>query len=74
MTNLFKQVGEYSLLMKRVFNKPDSWKMFFRQLPKELEKLGLQSLPIVVIISTNVAVAETNIDPIMILKVSLHTP
>ena len=51
MTNLFKQVGEYSLLMKRVFNKPDSWKMFFRQLPKELEKLGLQSLPIVVIIS-----------------------
>ena len=29
----------------------DRWKMFFRQFPKELEKLGLQSLPIVAIIS-----------------------
>lgn len=37
--------------MKRVFALPDSWKMFFRQFPKELEKLGLQSLPIVAIIS-----------------------
>lgn len=59
MTNLFKQVGEYSLLMKRVFNKPDSWKMFFRQLPKELEKLGLQSLPIVVIISVFIGAIMT---------------
>ncbi|MBO8460217.1 MAG: ABC transporter permease [Bacteroidetes bacterium] len=59
MTNLFKQVGEYSLLIKRVFNKPDSWKMFFRQLPKELEKLGLQSLPIVVIISVFIGAIMT---------------
>lgn len=59
MTNLFKQVGEYSLLMKRVFNKPDSRKMFFRQLPKELEKLGLQSLPIVVIISVFIGAIMT---------------
>lgn len=59
MTNLFKQVGEYSLLMKRVFNKPDNWKMFFRQLPKELEKLGLQSLPIVVIISVFIGAIMT---------------
>lgn len=57
--NLFKQVGEYSLLMRRVFNKPDSWKMFFRQLPKELEKLGLQSLPIVVIISVFIGAIMT---------------
>jgi len=37
--------------MKRVFVLPDRSKMFFRQFPKELEKLGLQSLPIVAIIS-----------------------
>lgn len=43
--------GRYILLMKRVFVQPDRWKMFFRQFPKELEKLGLQSLPIVTIIS-----------------------
>ena len=45
------QTGQYALLMRRVFVKPDSWKMFWRQFPKELEKLGLESLPIVIIIS-----------------------
>ena len=49
--SLLNDIGKYVLLMKRVFAKPDRWKMFFRQFPKELEKLGLQSLPIVAIIS-----------------------
>ena len=49
--NLFRETGRFILLMKRVFVRPDRWKMFFRQFPKELEKLGLQSLPIVAIIS-----------------------
>ena len=48
---LFRETGRYILLMRRVFVQPDRWKMFFRQFPKELEKLGLQSLPIVAIIS-----------------------
>lgn len=46
-----KETGMYVLLMKRVLVQPDRWRMFFRQFPKELEKLGLQSLPIVIIIS-----------------------
>lgn len=49
--NIFQDTGKYVLLMKKVLVPPDRWKMFFRHLPKELEKLGLQSLPIVVIIS-----------------------
>ncbi len=49
--NLFQQIGKYSLLMSRVFTRPDNWRMFFRQLPLEMEKLGLRSLGIVVIIS-----------------------
>ena len=49
--SLLSETGKYILLMKRVFASPDRWKMFFRQFPKELEKLGLQSLPIVAIIS-----------------------
>ena len=49
--SLFSETGKYFLLMKRVFVLPDRSKMFFRQFPKELEKLGLQSLPIVAIIS-----------------------
>jgi len=49
--SLLSETGRYFLLMKRVFSVPDRWRMFFRQFPKELEKLGLQSLPIVIIIS-----------------------
>ena len=45
------QTGQYSLLMRRVFVVPDRGRMFWRQFPKELEKLGLESLPIVIIIS-----------------------
>lgn len=48
---LFQQIGKYSLLMTKVFTRPDNWRMFFRQLPLEMEKLGLRSLGIVVIIS-----------------------
>lgn len=44
-------VGKYCNLMYRVFSRPDKWGMFFRQLPKEMEKLGLNSLGIVIIIS-----------------------
>ena len=37
--------------MGRVFKAPDRWRMFRRQFSRELEKQGLQSLPLVVIIS-----------------------
>jgi len=57
--NIFKEVGRYVLLMKRVLVLPDRWSMFFRQFPKELEKLGLQSLPIVIIISTFIGAIMT---------------
>ncbi|MCQ2200142.1 MAG: ABC transporter permease [Paludibacteraceae bacterium] len=49
--NALERVGDYTLLMWRSFSKPDSWKMFFKQLLRELEKQGLNSIPIVVIIS-----------------------
>lgn len=53
------QTGQYALLMRRVFVKPDRWKMFWRQFPKELEKLGLESLPIVIIISVFIGAIMT---------------
>jgi phospholipid/cholesterol/gamma-HCH transport system permease protein len=56
---LLSDTGKYVLLMRRVLVQPDRWKMFFRQFPKELEKLGLQSLPIVVIISVFIGAIMT---------------
>lgn len=57
--SILSDTGKYVLLMKRVFILPDQWRMFFRQFPKELEKLGLQSLPIVVIISVFIGAIMT---------------
>ena len=48
---IIQHIGEYFILMGRVFRRPDRWRMFFRQYMKEVEKQGLQSLPIVIIIS-----------------------
>ena len=48
---IIKHLGEYWLLMARVFHLPDKQRMFWRQYSRELEKQGLQSLPIVSVIS-----------------------
>lgn len=48
---ILNSIGEYSLLMKRVFRKPQCWKMFFRRLVNEIMNLGVSSIWIVVIIS-----------------------
>lgn len=47
----FERVGIYFLLMKRVFTKPDKWKLFWRQFVVELDKLGLSSVTLIGIIS-----------------------
>ncbi|MBP7965548.1 MAG: ABC transporter permease [Paludibacteraceae bacterium] len=44
-------VGRYVELMKRMFSKPDNWKMFGKQLPKEMVKLGIDSIGIIILIS-----------------------
>ncbi|MBO4577754.1 MAG: ABC transporter permease [Paludibacteraceae bacterium] len=48
---MIKHFGEYWLLMARVFRWPDRPRMFWLQYSRELEKQGLQSLPIVIVIS-----------------------
>ena len=48
---MIKHFGEYWILMARVFRLPDRQRMFWKQFSRELEKQGLQSLPIVIVIS-----------------------
>ena len=57
--SIIKDTGQYALLMYRVFAVPDRGRMFWRQFPKELEKLGLASLPIVIIISVFIGAIMT---------------
>lgn len=51
MNKALQRVGEYVLLMSKSITIPDRWSMFFKQLIKEIYKLGVDSLWIVVIIS-----------------------
>lgn len=43
--------GKYCIFMSQVFRSPDKWKVFFKQLLFEISKLGVDSIPLVVIIS-----------------------
>jgi phospholipid/cholesterol/gamma-HCH transport system permease protein len=43
--------GRYLMLMKRVFARPESGRMFFRQDIREVLQLGINSIPIVLLIS-----------------------
>jgi phospholipid/cholesterol/gamma-HCH transport system permease protein len=45
----FYHFGRYFMLLHRTFRKPEKWKVFFRQLFRELENLGLNSIGIVLI-------------------------
>lgn len=51
MKKSLQLIGEYYLLMRQVFQKPDKYKIFWRQCAVESEKLILDSIPIIGIIS-----------------------
>ena len=43
--------GKYCLFMGQVFRIPDKWRVFFQKLIFEISKLGVDSIPLVIIIS-----------------------
>ncbi|MCH5213768.1 MAG: ABC transporter permease [Muribaculaceae bacterium] len=46
-----RSFGKYCMFMGQVFRIPDKWKEFFKQLVFEINKLGVGSIPLVIIIS-----------------------
>lgn len=48
---IFNEIGNYFLLMYRVFSKPEKSRIYWQQLLLEIEKLGIHSVGIVAIIS-----------------------
>ncbi len=51
MKKALEQIGQYLLLMKVVFTRPDKSKIFWKQFFVDAEKLVLNSIPIVAVIS-----------------------
>ncbi len=51
ITKSMSDFGRYCLFIARVFSIPDKWKVFFRRTVTEISKLGVDSIPLVIIIS-----------------------
>ena len=51
MKKTLQIIGEYWLLMTRVFQKPEKWRIFFKQCVTEGNKLILDSIPLISVIS-----------------------
>ena len=56
---LLAQIGTYFLLMVRAFSRPEKFSILYRQTMREIEKVGINSFPIVVIISLFVGAVIT---------------
>ena len=51
LTAYIKSFGKYCVFMTQVFRTPDKWREFFRSTIFEISKLGVDSIPLVIIIS-----------------------
>ncbi len=57
--HLLHHIGSYILLMKRALSRPEKLSIIYRQTMKEVEKVGINSFPIVVLISIFVGAVIT---------------
>lgn len=51
ISNSFATLGRYCMFMGRVFTLPDKWRVSGKRFVNEVAKLGLDSIPLVVVIS-----------------------
>ena len=51
LTKSLEQLGKYTLFLKRAFAIPDKWSVFGRRTVLEIMKLGVDSIPLVIVIS-----------------------
>lgn len=57
--NTLHNFGEYTILMLRTISIPEKWSVFFKQVSRELYKLGIDSLWIVIFISVFIGAVLT---------------
>lgn len=51
LTHSLAEIGHYCIFMGKVFSIPDRWKVFGKRTVAEISKLGVDSIPLVLIIS-----------------------
>lgn len=48
---IFNHIGRYFILLRSVFRRPEKWRLFFRLMLDEVDKIGVQSVGIVALLS-----------------------
>lgn len=51
ITSSLATFGRYCMFMRRVFALPERWRIFLRRTVQEISKLGIDSIPLVIVIS-----------------------
>ena len=51
MIKLLRHLGLYFIMMKKVISTPEKWSVFRKQLVLEMEKVGLNSIGLVIMLS-----------------------
>lgn len=51
LTNAISEFGKYCIFMRDVCGKPNKWSVFFKRTIFEITKLGVDSIPLVIVIS-----------------------
>ncbi|MFZ9240797.1 MAG: MlaE family ABC transporter permease, partial [Chitinophagaceae bacterium] len=57
--NIFSRLGEFLLMIKGMFTKPEHWRMYWKELMHQCVELGIGSLGIVSIISLFIGAVST---------------
>lgn len=59
LTKPLQDLGRYCVFMGKVFSIPEKWKVFFKRTINEISKLGIDSVPLVIIISVFIGAVIT---------------
>ncbi len=57
--SFFGEFGKYLLMIKRMFSRPENWKMYWKEFMHQCSEIGIGSLGIVVIISVFMGAVST---------------
>ena len=57
--NIFETIGRYTLLMQKVFSRPEKMRIYYTRIMREMEALGLNSIGLTAIISVFIGSAVT---------------
>ena len=69
MFRLFESIGKYTLLMQKVFSRPEKMRIYYGRIMYEMEALGLNSIGLTAIISIFIGAAVT-----LQMAISLESP